>query len=68
MMSQYVKRSVDEFEQLMRRCPQLVTSKDLKERISTAMQKEHCVNYNAVQEKEEEPSEKAKAYIKRRVI
>lgn len=68
MMSQYVKRSVDEFEQLMRRCPQLVTSKDLKERISTAMQKEHCVNYNAVQEKEEEPSEKAKAYIKRRII
>mgnify|MGYP004629467715 CR=1 FL=1 len=60
MMSQYVKRSVDEFEQLMRRCPQLVTSKNLKERISTAMEKEHCVNYNAVQE---EPK-KAKAYIK----
>ena len=68
MMSQYVKRSVDEFEQLMRRCPQLVTSKNLKERISTAIQKEHCVNYNAVKEKEEEPSKKAKAYIKRRII
>ena len=65
MMSQYVKRSVDEFEQLMRRCPQLVTSKNLKERISTAIQKEHCVNYNAVKEKEEEPSKKAKAYIKK---
>lgn len=68
MMSQSVKRSVDEFEQLMRRCPQLVTSKNLKERISTAIQKEHCVNYNAVKEKEEEPSKKAKAYIKRRVV
>lgn len=61
MMSQYVKRSVDEFEQLMRRCPQLVTSKNLKERISTAIQKEHCVNYNAVKEKEEEPSKKSKS-------
>lgn len=68
MMSQYVKRSVDEFEQLMRRCPQLVTSKNLKERISTAIQKEHCVNYNAVKEKEEEPSKKAKAYIKRKIV
>lgn len=60
MISQSFKRSADEFEQLMRRCPRLVTSKDLKERITYAMQKEHCVNYNAVQE---EPK-KAKAYIK----
>ena len=68
MMSQYVKRSVDEFEQLMQRCPRLVTSKDLKERITYAMQKEHCVNYNAVKEKEAEPSKKAKAYIKRKIV
>lgn len=68
MMSQSFKRSVDEFEQLMRRCPQLVTSKDLKERISKAMKEEHCINYNAVKEKEEEPSKKAKAYIKRKIV
>ncbi len=68
MISQSFKRSADEFEQLMRRCPRLVTSKDLKERITYAMQKEHCVNYNAVKEKEEEPSKKAKAYIKRKIV
>lgn len=68
MMSLYVKCDVEDIERLMRRCPQLVTSKNMKERLSTAMQKEHCVNYNAVKEKEEEPSKKAKAYIKRRVI
>lgn len=68
MMSQYVKRALAEAEYQMLRCPQLVTPKDLKERISTAMQKEHCVNYNALKEKEEEPSKKAKAYIKRRII
>ncbi len=60
MISQYVKCDIEDIERLMRRCPKLVTSKDLKERISTAMEKEHCVNYNAVQE---EPK-KAKAYIK----
>ena len=68
MMSQYVKRSVDEFEQLMRRCPRLVTSKDLKERITYAMQKEHCVNYNAVKEKEAEPSKKQKPILKERLF
>lgn len=68
MMSQYVKCDIEDIERLMRRCPQLVKSKNMNERISTAMQKEHCVNYNALKEKEEEPSEKAKAYIKRRVI
>lgn len=68
MMSQYVKCDIEDIERLMRRCPQLVKSKNMNERILTAMQKEHCVNYNALKEKEEEPSEKAKAYIKRRVI
>lgn len=68
MMSQYVKCDIEDIERLMRRCPRLVTSKDLKERISTAIQKEHCVNYNAVKEKEEEPSKKAKAYIKRKIV
>lgn len=62
MMSLYVKCDVEDIERLMRRCPQLVKSKNMNERISTAMQKEHCVNYNAL--KEEEPSKKAKAYIK----
>lgn len=68
MMSRYVKCDIDEIEKLMRRCPRLVTSKDLKERISRAMQEEHCINYNAVKEKEAEPSKKAKAYIKRKIV
>lgn len=65
MMSQYVKCDIEDIERLMRRCPRLVTSKDLKDCLSSAMQKEHCVNDNAVKE---EPSKKAKAYIKRRIV
>lgn len=68
MMSQYVRRAIAEAEYQMLRCPQLVTPKDLKERISRAMHEEHCVNYNALKEKEEEPSKKAKAYIKRKIV
>ena len=62
MMSQYVRCDIADIEREMRRGLQLMTSKDLKKRILTAMEKEHCVNYNAL--KEEEPSKKAKAYIK----
>ena len=64
MMSLYVKCDIEEVEKLMRKCPRLVASKDLKDRLSNEMQKEHCVNDNAVKE----PSEKAKAYIKRKFI